>query len=138
MCMCKCTCFEYLYVCMYVYVYVYVYTIYVYVLVHVQKTIFKKIEEIGAAAFQFYCWICRTSPSTSVHKTQLQNVLLHTIHYNFQYNRCAVLMFQREFAQRLIAKPGDKLYCRLSINTQLLARVDHLMKVIKIVVIVIL
>ena len=38
---------------MYVYVYVYVYTIYVYVLVHVQKTIFKKIEEIGAAAFQF-------------------------------------------------------------------------------------
>ena len=38
-------------------------------------------------------------------------------------------MFQREFAQRLIAQPGDKLYCRLSINTQLLARVDHLMKV---------
>jgi len=28
-----------------------------------------------------------------------------------------------------VAKPGDKLYCRLSINTQLLARVDHLMKV---------
>ena len=38
-------------------------------------------------------------------------------------------MFQREFAQRLVAAPGDKLYCRLSINTQLLARVDHLMKV---------
>nr|XP_011431712.2 probable dimethyladenosine transferase [Crassostrea gigas] len=45
--------------------------------------------------------------------------------------RCAVLMFQREFAQRLVAKPGDKLYCRLSVNTQLLARVDHLMKVSK-------
>uniref|UniRef100_A0A665WA84 rRNA adenine N(6)-methyltransferase n=1 Tax=Echeneis naucrates TaxID=173247 RepID=A0A665WA84_ECHNA len=43
--------------------------------------------------------------------------------------RCAVLMFQREFAMRLVAQPGDKLYCRLSINTQLLARVDHLMKV---------
>ena len=43
--------------------------------------------------------------------------------------RCAILMFQREFAQRLVAAPGDKLYCRLSINTQLLARVDHLMKV---------
>ncbi|NP_001116194.1 probable dimethyladenosine transferase [Xenopus tropicalis] len=43
--------------------------------------------------------------------------------------RCAVLMFQREFALRLVAKPGDKLYCRLSINTQLLARVDHIMKV---------
>lgn len=33
---------------------------------------------------------------------------------------------------RLVAKPGDKLYCRLSINTQLLARVDHLMKVWKV------
>ena len=43
--------------------------------------------------------------------------------------RCAVLMFQQEFAQRLVAKPGEKLYCRLSVNTQLLARVDHLMKV---------
>lgn len=65
--------------------------------------------------------------------------------------RCAVLMFQREFAQRLskltsrfchcprhsplftwavtVAKPGDTLYCRLSVNTQLLARVDHVMKV---------
>lgn len=43
--------------------------------------------------------------------------------------RCAVLMFQKEFADRLVAKPGDKLYCRLSVNTQLLARVDILMKV---------
>jgi len=43
--------------------------------------------------------------------------------------RCALLMFQREFAQRLIAKPGDKLYCRLSVNTQLLAKVDHVLKV---------
>ncbi|KAJ0182351.1 hypothetical protein K1T71_001720 [Dendrolimus kikuchii] len=34
-----------------------------------------------------------------------------------------------DFAQRLVAKPGEKLYCRLSINTQLLARVDMLMKV---------
>uniref|UniRef100_A0A8D0HKQ4 rRNA adenine N(6)-methyltransferase n=1 Tax=Sphenodon punctatus TaxID=8508 RepID=A0A8D0HKQ4_SPHPU len=43
--------------------------------------------------------------------------------------RCAVLMFQREFALRLVAKPDSKLYCRLSVNTQLLARVDHLMKI---------
>merc|ERR1719272_2500546 len=43
--------------------------------------------------------------------------------------RCAVLMFQREFAQRLVAKPGDSLYCRLSVNTQMLSRVDHVMKV---------
>ncbi|XP_055344079.1 probable dimethyladenosine transferase [Paramacrobiotus metropolitanus] len=43
--------------------------------------------------------------------------------------RSAVLMFQQEFAQRLVAQAGDKLYCRLSINTHLLSRVDHLMKI---------
>ncbi|CAM6089238.1 unnamed protein product [Calypogeia fissa] len=43
--------------------------------------------------------------------------------------RCAVIMFQREFAMRLVAKPADPLFCRLSVNTQLLARVDHLLKV---------
>lgn len=45
--------------------------------------------------------------------------------------RCAVIMFQREFAMRLVAKPGDPLYCRLSVNTQLLSRVYHLLKVNK-------
>jgi len=45
--------------------------------------------------------------------------------------RCAVIMFQKEFALRLVAKPGSDLYCRLSVNVQLLARVDHLMKVSK-------
>lgn len=43
--------------------------------------------------------------------------------------RSAVLMFQREFALRLAAQPGDDLYCRLSVNTQLLAKVTHVMKV---------
>merc|ERR1712238_255489 len=43
--------------------------------------------------------------------------------------RCAVLMLQEEFALRLSARPGEALYCRLSVNTQLLARVDQLMKV---------
>lgn len=38
-------------------------------------------------------------------------------------------MFQREFAMRLVAKPGSDLYCRLSVNVQLLARVSHLIKV---------
>ena len=45
--------------------------------------------------------------------------------------RCAILMVQREFAQRLCAKPGEELYCRLSVNAQLLSKVDHLMKVSK-------
>ncbi|RHZ84851.1 hypothetical protein Glove_74g244 [Diversispora epigaea] len=43
--------------------------------------------------------------------------------------RCAILMFQREFALRLVAKPGDSLYCRLSVNVQLFAKVYHIMKV---------
>lgn len=43
--------------------------------------------------------------------------------------RSAVLMFQREFAMRLVARPGDSLYCRLSVNVQMWAKVTHLMKV---------
>jgi 18S rRNA (adenine1779-N6/adenine1780-N6)-dimethyltransferase len=43
--------------------------------------------------------------------------------------RCAVLMFQAEFSQRLYSKPGENMYCRLGVNAQLLAKVDHLMKV---------
>merc|ERR1719162_1246978 len=43
--------------------------------------------------------------------------------------RCAVMMFQEEFALRLTAKPGEALYCRLSVNVQLLAKVDQLLKV---------
>lgn len=45
--------------------------------------------------------------------------------------RTAVLMFQREFALRLIARPGDDLYCRLSVNAQMLAKIVHVMKVSK-------
>lgn len=37
--------------------------------------------------------------------------------------------FQREFALRLFAKPGDKLYSRLSVNAQMWAKIDHVMKV---------
>lgn len=43
--------------------------------------------------------------------------------------RTAVLMFQREFAMRLFAKPGEKLYSRLSVNVQMWARVSHVLKV---------
>jgi 18S rRNA (adenine1779-N6/adenine1780-N6)-dimethyltransferase len=43
--------------------------------------------------------------------------------------RRSVLMFQREFAMRLCARPGQELYSRISINTQLLARVEHIIKV---------
>lgn len=45
--------------------------------------------------------------------------------------RAAVLMLQREFARRLMATAGDPLFCRLSVNTQLLASVSVLMEVSK-------
>ena len=43
--------------------------------------------------------------------------------------RVAILMFQREFALRLVATPGSSLWSRLSANVQLYAKVDHVMKV---------
>lgn len=43
--------------------------------------------------------------------------------------RTCILMFQREFAMRLFAKAGDKLYSRLSVNAQMWATISHVMKV---------
>ncbi|PSS27481.1 hypothetical protein M430DRAFT_112310 [Amorphotheca resinae ATCC 22711] len=43
--------------------------------------------------------------------------------------RVSILMFQREFALRLTARPGDALYCRLSVNAQFWAKITHVMKV---------
>ncbi|KAK0455449.1 S-adenosyl-L-methionine-dependent methyltransferase [Desarmillaria tabescens] len=43
--------------------------------------------------------------------------------------RVCVLMFQREFALRLLARPGSNLWSRLSANVQLFAKVDHVMAV---------
>ncbi|KAF9764992.1 putative dimethyladenosine transferase [Nosema granulosis] len=48
--------------------------------------------------------------------------------YNF---KCAYIMFQKEFGDRLIARPGSPNYCRLSVSVQLLAQVDYIMKVSK-------
>jgi 18S rRNA (adenine1779-N6/adenine1780-N6)-dimethyltransferase len=56
------------------------------------------------------------------------SIVFKLLNYKF---RAAVLMFQREFALRLVAKPGDSLWCRLSANAQLLAKCDHLLKVSK-------
>lgn len=43
--------------------------------------------------------------------------------------KCAYIMFQREFANRLLARPGNSDYCRLSVTVQILAKVHHVLKV---------
>ncbi|RDB15093.1 Dimethyladenosine transferase [Hypsizygus marmoreus] len=43
--------------------------------------------------------------------------------------RVAILMFQREFAMRLVAKPSTPLWSRLSANVQLYAKVDNIINV---------
>jgi len=43
--------------------------------------------------------------------------------------RCAVLMFQKEFGERMMAKPTNKNYSRLSVNTQFFFHVSKVCKV---------
>lgn len=45
--------------------------------------------------------------------------------------RCAILMFQKEFAERLIAKVGEKQYGRLAVNCSLFVKVSCVCKVSK-------
>ncbi|KAJ8905805.1 hypothetical protein NDN08_002310 [Rhodosorus marinus] len=68
--------------------------------------------------------VCVANIPYQISSPLLMKLLAHRLHFRY-----AVIMFQREFAMRLVAKPGDELYCRLSINTQLLAKVDHLLAV---------
>lgn len=45
--------------------------------------------------------------------------------------RCAVLMFQKEFGERLVALPGEKNYCRLGVNAQLFCTITRVCLVAK-------
>jgi hypothetical protein len=54
--------------------------------------------------------------SSSPRSYQISSPLVFKLLSHPQRFRCAVLMVQREFAQRLCAKPGDELYCRLSVR----------------------
>jgi 18S rRNA (adenine1779-N6/adenine1780-N6)-dimethyltransferase len=62
---------------------------------------------------------------------QISSPLVFKLLAHRPFFRCAMLMFQREFAMRLVAKPGDSQFCRLSLNTQLLSNVQHVLKVSK-------
>lgn len=43
--------------------------------------------------------------------------------------QCALLMYQKEFAERLVAEPGSQAYSRLSVNFQYLAHAEEVMDV---------
>ncbi|CAB3405274.1 unnamed protein product [Caenorhabditis bovis] len=68
--------------------------------------------------------VCVANLPYQISSPFVQKLLLHR-----PLPRYAVLMFQKEFADRLVAKPGDKDYSRLTVNVQLLAKVEMLMKV---------
>merc|ERR1712241_1254140 len=90
---------------------------------HYQQKLHMLVGDVIKTELPFFD-VCVANVPYQISSPLVFKLLLHR-----PFFRCAVLMFQREFAQRLVAQPGDKLYCRLSINTQLLARVDHIMKV---------
>jgi 18S rRNA (adenine1779-N6/adenine1780-N6)-dimethyltransferase len=53
-------------------------------------------------------------------------LIFKLVDYRF---KCAYLMFQREFAERLVARPGNSEYSRLSVAIQITSQVDHVLKV---------
>lgn len=55
-------------------------------------------------------------------------IMLKLISYNF---KCGYILVQKEFGDRLIARPGSREYSRLSVMVQLLANVEHVMRVSK-------
>ncbi|KAI6145894.1 S-adenosyl-L-methionine-dependent methyltransferase [Pisolithus tinctorius] len=60
---------------------------------------------------------------------QISSPLVFRILSHRPLPRVAILMFQREFAQRLVARPGTDLWSRLSANVQLYSKVDMIMNV---------
>ena len=55
-------------------------------------------------------------------------IILKLISYNF---KSAYILVQKEFGDRLIARPGSDEYSRLSVADQLIATVEHVMRVSK-------
>ncbi|ELP87390.1 dimethyladenosine transferase, putative [Entamoeba invadens IP1] len=87
----------------------------------------KKIEIITGDFLKVdlpYFDVCVSNTPYSISSPLVFKLLNHRPQF-----RSAVLMFQREFALRLVATPEDPLYCRLTVNTHLLADIYHVMKV---------
>jgi 18S rRNA (adenine1779-N6/adenine1780-N6)-dimethyltransferase len=60
---------------------------------------------------------------------QISSPLTFKLLIHRPFFRAAVMLYQLEFAMHLIAKPGCPYYGRLSVNTQSLSRVTHLLNV---------
>ena len=101
------------------------------------REVSKRVESLGGCAHKLqlihgdvmktplpYFDVCVANIPYNISSPLLFKLLAHRPMF-----RSAVILLQEEFAQRLTARPGDEMYCRLSVNTQLLARVDQLMKV---------
>lgn len=82
----------------------------------------------GAVAMASYPTHSRTLADARV-LDQISSIIVFKLLSQRPVIRSAVLMFQREFALRLCAAPGSKMWCRLAANAQMYARVDHVMKV---------
>lgn len=81
------------------------------------------VGDVLEATFPYFD-VCVSNTPYQISSPLTFKLLAHTPPF-----RSAVLMFQREFALRLVAKAGDELYCRLSVNAQLYSRITHVMKV---------
>ncbi|KAA0191127.1 rRNA adenine N(6)-methyltransferase [Fasciolopsis buskii] len=62
---------------------------------------------------------------------QISSPFVHRLIQIGRGYRAAVVMVQKEFADRLVAQPGDKVYCRLSAAIQFHCKVALLMKISK-------
>lgn len=61
----------------------------------------------------------------------ISSPLIEKLIQNRDLVSCAVLMFQKEFAERLIASPGGKEYGSLSVMIQYNAKISHLLDIPK-------
>ena len=68
--------------------------------------------------------VCATNLPYNISSPFVFKLLMHKPRF-----RCAVVMFQKEFAERLVAQVGDPFYGRLAVNVQLYCKVHRVCKV---------
>ena len=68
--------------------------------------------------------VCATNLPYNISSQFVFKLLTHRPRF-----KCAVVMFQKEFAERLVAQVGDPLYGRLAVNVQLYCKVHRVCKV---------